>query len=270
MKGNRAAVTEEDRDVQKRQKQALALTAALLAIFAIAVARGPAPAEASVRTSDLSDQLDGVTYVIPSFVVGTSTGSAVGSNGMLVSGTLNNAGHNITWTTSIAQPPYPSRYLVRTVEASATSANVYCSQVQITGRTWDGRTVTETFTKVQEATRTSTYSYEKLTKVVATGCVNNLATGQSTGNADRLKVYASTRYAMPVVVRSSADIVSVCKVQRAMNGSNTEPKCLAQSTITALTVGKLGNSINLGTVNFQGTTAANGDTIIVRVRGNRF
>lgn len=258
--------------MQKRQKQALAVTAALAALVGIGTF-----AQAGVDTGNLSNQLDVVTFNIPSLVkpslLPEPYANEPGQGGLLVKAVISNTARNFTQTTSIAQPPYPARIQLRTTDTSTNSANVFCATVKIWGRTWDGLDTTETFTNVGESTKTGTVSFERITRVTGTTCVNDQGTNQSrSGTDDHLRVWMTTKVALPLKVRDYRDIVSACRVDRLNAGSRaSEPRCATQSVLNALTVVQKTNTIDVGTLNFGGGQTANhGDLIVVRVRGRRF
>lgn len=141
----------------------------------------------------------------PFVQVGSSTGAAIYTHGSLLTPVAIRSSaaavyNHFTWTTTLAQPSFPSAIKFRIYDDASNSNTYTCSEVKITGITSFGEPVQErlsrswgTSTPLTETATTSRYAYIRLDKIEVTGCLSS--NGSSAfDSTDAIRVSMSGRY----------------------------------------------------------------------------
>lgn len=178
--------------------------------------------------------------------VETTSGYIAG--GFLLSQIVRDTAVHVTWTTSIAQPLYPTRLVAALADTSSTTG-INCATVDIWGSDQGGLSQHETLTTVGVAKYTTgvtldstakwtKYAYAHVDKIAAASCYNGSAT-QSAGNNNTNLLVAMSRYvALPVKIVATSDIKAACVLNHTVANTGwtqiSFPRCSMQSALTAL------------------------------------
>jgi len=218
-------------------------------LLALLLTLAPSVALAQIGTSQLGNELRTHDKLILGYALADGTASATaGTRGVVAVGAIG-AGTSITITTGIFPPPYAARLVVRMHDAANAGA-VTCSSVVISGRNQFGINVSEKTTADEDGVTTK-HAYERVDRIVASGCAGTAAN-------DRLHVYAGPYVAVDRVLQSNADIVVVC--QRDPNAAEFA-LCVPGS---ACTVDAFSGTVSIASC--TDLSAVAGDAITIRTR----
>lgn len=184
----------------------------LLILLSLFIAAPAFALGGNIDTTMVGPELRTRDYTIPLMqfpTVGNHlTSGTILKNGLLVRATLDSNLNHITWTSSIAAFPYPAKVNLYIADQNTTTIARFCTSTTIVGRDQFGFPRTETFTgtsSISEFVRKSTYAYEALTSVSATGC------SQGTTDADDYFVVTlSGSVGLPVKITTTNAILSIC------------------------------------------------------------
>lgn len=245
-----------------------------------------AHASPQVQWKDLAPDLRATQYEIPFLMAQTATITrAAGTNGTILNAAMYSgsvAYSHITVTSTLGPIQYPARLTVAAVDlGSATTPILQCSSVVIIGNGPTGLSQTETLA-VTETAQLTTYAYESLSSVVATGCTS------AGDTSDLLTIYPTTwvypgtplridsqttRYAASsAAYYGSQNIISVCSRRQTATTNAAQAFCAPGYLFEAHGPS---NTINLATT-FQGTVwqsnvhGADRTLVVIRSRAPRW
>lgn len=202
-------------------------------------------------------------------VKGTDT--TIGKNGVLMSADAHGL-LNLVMTSTIGQMSYPARLQVGFNDGgSATTTQLSCDLVTITGKNQFGETTSENLTTVNETVQHTVNVYESVSRIVASGC--NGGGGAGGDSSDLVFVGMSSKgIGLPVKITDVAAVLSMCLVDASDSSARLCMKGAASDAATTFDNSGSGNRLSTlrnyvdvsGT--FAGVTVAAGDGLIIRLR----
>jgi hypothetical protein len=201
-----------------------------------------------------------VTVEAPKLIVyGTATSSAgctIGVDGCLVSTTISGVAHIAVGSSSIAQLPYAARVRVDLFD-SGSNGSIECDSVTIKGtdsKNYSG--AEETITSLTETGANSAKAWSKIASIAAAGCGGG-------GSSDVFRVsMGEEEIGVPVFLSAATDVESLCYYT-----SGSQYHCAS----SGWTIAASGYSVAFGSATWTGSgpAPARGDTVLLRVRGDR-
>ena len=198
-----------------------------------------------------------------------------GRDGYIGDATIQNLSR-VVWTSSIGQPPYPTRLAVNLADITTTANVLTCDWAEFSGYTWDGRFVKERITGITESLQYTTNSFRKVTRIESYGCDRGVSSGVGgTDATDSFVVRASHWVALPWKINEANDIDVACAslLDAHFTVSNTGAsamKCIDGSLLTqhlpSNSVSVLYNGLGTGGTGLSCPTDRS--TILIRGRAN--
>lgn len=182
----------------------------------------------------------------------TGAGSTIGVGGKVFT-VAAAASYTVTTASSFIAPPHPCKLKVSFLDASAdsTPGGAACV-IAVTGRNQFGTPISDTFSAVLEVPILGARVFEKVTSLISSGTC-------SAGNAgDFLIVGCDDSVGLPFKLDTSVGVQSFCRT----NAAGTTTTC---ATAAAIATAFDADDESIDTTDL-GTTSADGDIMVVRVR----